>query len=436
MTRKKKVLILIGGLLLGLCIIYLIYQNQKETVIELGIFTGSNWDVANANSYTIVDSVISEFEERYPGVKVHYTSGIRKSDYSEWYAQKALNGETPDVAMVLSDDFEKLVSMGALKNLDSFMKKDSKFEESKFYETAFRTGKVKQKQYALPYEVVPTLMFVNKTLLHKEGFSVPDINWTWENLLNICESVTKDIDGDGVLEQFGTYNYEWEDAIYTNGSKIFSEDGKEAYLSDERAMDTIKFMKKLEELNQGEKVTQDDFDAGNVAFMPLSFAEYRTYKTYPYKIKKYSNFQWDCITLPAGPDGENTSKVSTLLMGISENTKEEELAWELLKLFTTDNRVQMKIFQYSQGASVLKEVTNSNESEYILRKGMEANEKVINNSVLSNVIEKGVVVPKFQKYDEAMVLVESQVNSILNDEINADSTMKIFQRKMNTFLNQ
>ena len=51
-------------------------------------------------------------------------------------------------------------------------------------------------------------------------------------------------------------------------------------------------------------MTQEDFNKGNVAFMPLTFAEYRTYKTYPYRIKKYTKFQWDCITFPAGKEGK------------------------------------------------------------------------------------------------------------------------------------
>ena len=37
-------------------------------------------------------------------------------------------------------------------------------------------------------------------------------------------------------------------------------------------------MKKLNEMNGGREVTQNDFDSGNVAFMPLAFSEYRTYK--------------------------------------------------------------------------------------------------------------------------------------------------------------
>ena len=89
--------------------------------------------------------------------------------------------------------------------------------------------------------------------------------------------------------------------------------------------------KRLNDLNQGQSVTQEDFNKGNVAFMPLTFTEYRTYKTYPYRIKKYTKFQWDCITFPAGKEGETVPEWIPLLMGINSNTKHEKLAWEFLE---------------------------------------------------------------------------------------------------------
>lgn len=201
-------------------------------------------------------------------------------------------------------------------------------------------------------------------------------------------------------------------------------------------IDAVRFIAKINELYGGYQVTQNDFDAGNVAFMPLTFAEYRTYKTYPYKIKKYRNFQWDCITFPAGPNGGNISEVDSLLIGISEKTKYQDLAWEFLKLLTYDEEIQMDIFQYSQGASVLKCVTSSAEAEAILQEDMEDGEKVIDSMILSRIIEDGTVVPKFKKYEQALSLSENAINKMLEEDSNAESTMKILQKTIETYLKQ
>ena len=409
---------------------------KKEVVLEFGMFTGSNWDVANANSFIIIDEAIERFEKEHPGVRIHYYSGVRKADYSEWFSRKLLAGKEPDVFMVLGTDFNQFSSLGVMKNLDELMAQDPDFDKEKYFSSAFRTGQYGGVQYALPYETVPTLMFVNKTLLTKEGIEMPDQGWTWEKMYDICQRVTKDVDGDGILDQFGIYNYDWMDAVCSNGGEVFQADGSECYFTDDRIVESVKYIRQLNELYQGQKVVREDFNGGNVAFMPLTFAEYRTYKTSPYNIKRYANFRWDCITMPSGSQGENLSQVDTLLMGISASTKEEELAWEFLKLLTYDEAIQTEIFRYSQGASVLKAVTQSREVESIVQEDMEEGDTVISGNLLGRVIEEGQIERQLKKYEQAKALSDNEISKIMENDKTVDSSLKILQREINSYLQQ
>ncbi len=47
---------------------------------------------------------------------------------------------------------------------------------------------------------------------------------------------------------------------------------------------------KFYNLQKAFKVSADDFDQGKVAFLPMTLAQYRTYKPYPYRIARYSSF--------------------------------------------------------------------------------------------------------------------------------------------------
>lgn len=423
-------------LVLGAAVLAAGFCRKKETVLEFGMFTGSNWDVANANSFVIIDKAIARFEQEHPGVRIHYYSGVMKEDYSEWLSRKLLAGKEPDVFMVLGTDFNQFSALGVMKDLDSRIQEDPDFEPDRYFSSAFRTGQYGGAQYALPYEVVPTLMFVNKTLLTKEGIEMPDQDWTWEELYDICRKVTKDTDGDGILDQFGIYNFDWMDAVCSNGGEVFQADGSSCYMADDRIVESVKYIRQLNALNQGQKVVQEDFNGGSVAFMPLTFAEYRTYKTYPYKIRRYANFQWDCITMPAGSQGENLSQVDTLLMGISANTRKEELAWEFLKLLTYDEELQTEIFRYSQGASVIKAVTQSSEMESIVQEDMEEGDTVISGRLLGRVIEEGHIEPQFKRYEQAIALADSEISNILENDKTVDSSLKILQRTINNYLRQ
>lgn len=416
------------------------FSRPQTQVLEFGMFTGSNWGVENADAFVIIDRAIQRFEKSHPGIEVRYTSGIEKKDYSEWCAKRILEGKMPDVFMVLDTDFNQYCSLGILQELNTFIESDPEFQSEEIFQTAMDIGKgMEEIQYALPYEVVPTMLFVNKTLLRQEGIEMPQQDWTWDDFLEICRKVTKDTDGDGRIDQFGTYNYSWQDAMYTSGGSAFDNEKQNVDFSNQYVIESVKFMKELLALNQGENVTQEDFDAGKVAFMPLTFAEYRTYKTYPYKIKKYSNFQWDCTTFPGRTHGENISKVDALLMGINHDSTEKELAWEFLKELVCGYESQLDIFRYSQGVSVLESVTRSEEAVSIIREDMDKEEQVISGELLCDVIEHGTITPKYYQYEtyEQMIsLANTEITEIFEQNKNIESSMKIFQREIRKYLNQ
>lgn len=417
------------------------HGKSKETIIEFGMFVGSNWGVENSNSYIIIDQAIRKFEAEHDNVKVHYYSGVLKDDYSEWLSRKLLEDEMPDVFMVLNEDFNLFSSMGVLKDLEALMEEDASLDPDIFYQTALDTGVFQGHQYALPYETVPTMMFVNKTLLEQEGIGMPDIDWTWEDLYEICSRITRDTDGDGVIDRFGIYGYSWQEAAYSNGDAPFDMEGQESYFAGEKMVEAIRFASRIEELSGGQKVTQEDFDNGNVAFMPTTFAQYRTYSTYPYKTRKYKEFQWDCITFPSEESGKNRSVVDTLLMGISNRTRHQSLAWEFLKTLTCDREIQMELLRYSQAASVLKSVTNSEEAEKValygeVDSGQLVNAQLLNAQLLSGLIENGTVAPKFPKYEQALSLAENEISKMFEENKDIESGLKKIQRTINAYLQE
>ena len=67
-------------------------------------------------------------------------------------------------------------------------------------------------------------MFVNKTLLNQENIPIPEEDYTFADLYDICRKVTKDTDGDGIPDQFGIYKYSCLDAAWSNGAVMFSDD--------------------------------------------------------------------------------------------------------------------------------------------------------------------------------------------------------------------
>ena len=138
--------------------------------------------------------------------------------------------------------------------------------------------------------------------------------------------------------------------------------------------------------------------------------------------------------MPSGPEGFNKSEVSTLLMGISRRSRHKQLSWELLKKFTYDYETQMNVYRYSRGASVLRSVTVSREAERMLEESTGEGNPSVDLSLMDQILENGVTIHRFLKYDEVMSYADSEISGIIREEKNVDSSLKILQRNAGSIL--
>lgn len=420
--KRAVVMLLAIGLLTSSCTL-----KERQIELTLGVYTSGDWGVPNPDSLVLFDRAIERFEAEHPGIKVTYRSGMLREDYSEWIAGQALADTLPDVFVVLPEDFGKFISLGMMEDLSGSISRDGEFDVNAYYTSALRSGQMDGIQFALPFEIAPTMMFVNKTLLLNEGIAIPEPDWTWEEFYDICEKVTQDKNGDGKLDQFGCYDFSWESAAITNGAEVL--DGKTALFNSEKFSLAVGFAKQINGLNQGVNLTSVDFDKGAVAFCPLAFSNYRAYKPYPYRIKKYSDFEWDCIPMPTSKDGGYASELQTLQMGISTRSRHEKEAWELLKYFTGDYDMQLSLLEYSNGLPSLRNVLESEEASLILQKDMPNEESYIDLNLLGDVIEHAKIVPPFQQYYELKDLADSTLYPAIYGNANIDSAVKKLQRE-------
>ena len=433
-SRKLRVVI---SILIAAAALFIItgqvkrIRSSKEKILTLGVFSDSYWGVQNGYANKIIDDAISRFEAEHPGVKVQFESGIMKSDYSEWLSEQMMKDTEPDVFFVQEADFSTFAQINALKNLNDLIKEDDSFDPDAFYRTAYEYGKYGGKQYALPIECAPNMMFVNKSILDREKIELPARDWTWNDFYRICRKVTKDTDGTGIIDQFGTVNYSWIDAFDANGVELFDEKGKNCDFTVKEIGDSIAFLEKLDALGSGNSLSERNFAQGNVVFQPMLFSEYRAYKSQEMSFKKYSGFEWDCVTMPAGPSGDNYSRLDTLSIAMSENTTQEELAWEFMKLLTTDPQIQSEIFDYSAGISVLPEVTQSEETR---RKITQSTGTEFNLDILESAMEKSVTRTRFRGFDNAQEEVGLAVRSILESNSNIQMEQIIWNRTINNYL--
>ena len=102
--------------------------------------------------------------------------------------------------------------------------------------------------------------------------------------------------------------------------------------------------------------------------------------------------------------------------------------------FTGDEEIQSEIFTYSEGVSVLRDVTESEQT--LVQLLADPGSGSFQIETLSSAVEHAAVSPHFNGYEDAMKEVEEAVTNILEGDANISTGQIIWNRKINADLKE
>lgn len=156
-----------------------------------------SWQTDDAGTGEWWRSTIAAFEKQHPGVKIEFTKAERSS-YADTMTTLFAASQPPQIVHLASFEFQMFADSGWLEPLDPWLKKDG----------IDMTGWAGQQKCEWNGETVCIMtnyfgfvMAYNKKILEEAGVAVPK---TYDEFLAAAEATTKDLNGDGIIDQFGT----------------------------------------------------------------------------------------------------------------------------------------------------------------------------------------------------------------------------------------
>ncbi len=410
--RPLKIILLVFIVALIVAVaLYITNYRNKTIIIELSLYSGNSWGVPQNFAYIIYDRAVEMFEERYKeaGYKVKLRTGTMYKDYSEWFAQLVLKGKESDLFLILEEDFNTYAAIGLLTNLDKYIEQ-GKLDVSTFFPNALEAGQYQGSQYSLPIGIVPSMMIVNNDLLRSFDLEIDLDNWTWEQFYELCKAITVDLDGDGLPDRFGVEGYDWHHAFYTNDTSLFDVDNLKAGFNKERMEELLIFLKKINALNRGVVIREGAFESGKVGFKTFNLSEFRVYGSYPYKVLRFNQFDWDVLPFPHGPQGESKSKLFTVQMGMSSRSRHKDVAYKFLQFISSDEQFQHQIWNLSNMLPVnLRVFDDLYTSGVILEDGL----KPLSRPFIEDIIANSYIDPNFKKFPIIDRYITQQIYTII-----------------------
>ncbi|WP_248311228.1 sugar ABC transporter substrate-binding protein [Bosea sp. UNC402CLCol] len=280
-------------------------------------------------------SVIKEFEATHPGVKIEWTK-VERGAFADTMTTLFAGGQPPDIVHLASFEFQKFAANGWLEPLDPYIK-SAKLDLKGWAGQDTCTWNKQNVCVMMLY--FGYFMAYNEELLKKEGLEVPK---NYAEFLTAARKLTKDINGDGIVDQFGTgHETRGGGGQYMSEMMNYTLDAG-ARWTDENGKVTINTPQMIEGLTRWktivkENLTPRDLAAGEVRQL---FADGKIALKmdgpwlWPIIQKGKARDQIKLTTVPFNPPVGGSSNVLGIASEISPENK--KLAWDFIAIATSD----------------------------------------------------------------------------------------------------
>ncbi|MBL8983995.1 MAG: sugar ABC transporter substrate-binding protein [Gemmatimonadetes bacterium] len=189
----------------------------------------TSWQTPAENALDL--PAIRAFEAAHPGVRVENEPVANQAEYREKVITSIASGAPPDVFLMDNIDVPAFVSASVLLDLRPFASRVGVRLED-YYPNVLEIFARGEAVYAFPKGFSPVVYYYNRALFDQAGLPYPQDGWTWDEFTATARALTRDLDGDGATDQWGTALmrpfYAWQAVVWSGGGDILSADGQRA----------------------------------------------------------------------------------------------------------------------------------------------------------------------------------------------------------------
>ncbi len=150
---------------------------------------------AQPDRHELFQTWARRYEARNPGVKIEweYPAG----SYGAVLTTRIAGGAAPDV-MWIGGSYWQLYQ--GFASLNDFAATNPTLQET--MPSAFPLFTMNDQLGAAPYGMNTVVFFINQRILNEVGLPFPRTSWTWDDFIKMGKQLTRDINGDGIIDRF------------------------------------------------------------------------------------------------------------------------------------------------------------------------------------------------------------------------------------------
>ena len=194
--------------------------------------------LAELRDFEVYSEFEKAFEREYPNIDVEVEM-IPWQRRMEKIITAVAGDRAPDCAYMAMDFMPRLVELGALKPVNSYLTAE---ELADYHASVVDAVTLNGEMYLLPMDRSIVAAIYNKDLLQKAGLDPEKPPQTWDEVRTVAEKCTRDTDGDGQIDQWGfgyilggeSLNLTFWPLLWQAGGEVVTSDSKRVALTDLR----------------------------------------------------------------------------------------------------------------------------------------------------------------------------------------------------------
>lgn len=405
-------------------------RNQKD---ELTWLVWSSDTSARKEAY---DAIAKRFNEQFPSVTVQRIAG--GSENLEKLITMLASDTRVDVAGTRPDVMASYVAgPNPFRNLRELMRRDTgTVKEADHVDGVVDGLSYKGTLYALPVGVYTNNLCLNLDLLAQQGVPVPKPTWTIDELVDVARRTTVRRSEDdttwGFFQQWEVithFPYSW---IRGNGGEPLTPNEEIATSRWATDPETLRTMQWLVDLGQKVGVTPVTSAGGTSGLFTQGKAAINVNETnnlwsiVTSQQGGGAQFKWTMHPMPRMAKG-TYQPINAFAYGVSRNTKNPDVAWELLKQMVGPAG-QTDWYKLAKFAPSIKSLL---QGQYLQDPEPPANKQVIVDALLA-----AKSMPKSPKWVDINKVVVEVFASLREGKVSVNAGLADIDRRVAAILNQ
>jgi sn-glycerol 3-phosphate transport system substrate-binding protein len=139
-----------------------------------------------------IESYVDEFEAEHPDIRVNTVFGGNYTENQAKVIAALRAGTPPDVAVLLSQELNTLISLDAVEPLDEIIAGDQEAQAmiDDFFPGFMRNSTLDDRIWSIPFQRSTPVLYFNKEALREAGLDPEDPPETWDELVEYAKQLT------------------------------------------------------------------------------------------------------------------------------------------------------------------------------------------------------------------------------------------------------